>query len=58
MIHFVDRSNELQNKKYGRSATGAERPILIPRNKLHPTAVAGAQTRYGDTGTKTVFNLE
>ena len=51
MIHFVDRSNELQNKKYGRSATGAERPILIPRNKLHPTAVAGAQTRYGDTGT-------
>ena len=27
---FVVLSNELQNKKYGRSASGAERPILIP----------------------------
>ena len=29
-IRFVVRSDELLNSKYGRSATGAERPILIP----------------------------
>ena len=29
LIRFKVLSNELQNPKYGRSASGAERPILI-----------------------------
>ena len=33
---FVVRSDELLNSKYGRSATGAERPILIPSTRCLP----------------------
>ena len=30
ITRFVVRSDELLNSKYGRSATGVERPIAIP----------------------------
>ena len=39
---FVVRSDELLNSKYGRSATGAERPILIPSYYLYGYYYSGA----------------
>ena len=41
---FVVRSEELLNSKYDRSATGAERPILIPSYGLQ--AVGAKDTYY------------
>ena len=34
---FVVLSNELQNPKYGRSASGAERPTIIPSSSVSLT---------------------
>ena len=34
LIRFVVISNELQNPKYGRSNSEAERPIKVPSTKI------------------------